>query len=57
MVCVVSLAEETLDVEAKLKNSKKKMKTVLDDTLLFDRSFETLVRRRWFVLINLLIKQ
>ena len=31
--CFVPLAEETLDVEAKLKNSKNRMKTILDDDM------------------------
>ena len=35
MSAVVSIAGETLEIEAKLKNTKKRMKTVLDDTLLF----------------------
>ena len=53
MVCVDALAVKTLDVEAKLKNSEDKMKTVLDHTLLFDHLFKILVRQRWSVLMHL----
>ena len=54
MVCVDALAVKTLDVEAKLKNYENKMKTVLDDTLLFDHLCKILVHRRWSVLMHLL---